>query len=110
MWNVGLSPAGLVTVLTVKCHSGKDHEVVSGHLTGRNSSSGLIYVVPAAGVGTFINVLFHSNPGECCVVSSFIYVPLWAGCPKGESFYISTIGQCSLTVSVPSLIRPKYGL
>ena len=61
-------------------------------------------------MGVFVNVPFHSTPGEWCVVSIFCFVLVWGGGLQGEPFYMSPIGQCPLTVSVPYLIRAKYGL
>ena len=64
----------------------KDHEVVvSGHLIGRTSPSGLknIHAVPYGGVGAFVNALFHSTPG---VVSSFSIGRLP---PKGNIVHVS---------------------
>ena len=60
-----------------------------------------IHEVSNGGLAAFVNALFHSTPGECCVLSVFGSVLVWGGCLQRESFYMSPYGQCSLTVLVP---------
>ena len=41
-----------------------------------------IHTVPTRGVGAFVNALFPSTAGECCVLSICSCVKVWGGCCK----------------------------